>query len=88
MWQPGYSAKASLNFWLLVLTCASASAADLAPATPLPPLPWAQASWTGFYVGVGGGFSSLNKRSARPRSIFASFSVLERARREWRVGND
>jgi outer membrane immunogenic protein len=67
MWQPGYSAKASLNFWLLVLTCASASAADLAPATPLPPLPWAQASWTGFYVGVGGGLSSLNNKiDARP----------------------
>ena len=67
MWQPGYSAKASLNFWLLVLTCASASAADLAPVAPLPPVPWAQASWTGFYVGAGGGLSSLNNKiSAQP----------------------
>src|SRR5580692_7325152 len=67
MWQPGYSAKASLNFWLLVMTCASASAADLAPAAPLPPLPWAQASWTGFYVGAGGGLSSLNNKiNAQP----------------------
>ena len=63
MWQSGYSAKASLNFWLLVMTCASASAADLAPAAPLPPLPWEQASWTGFYVGAGGGLSSLNNKS-------------------------
>jgi outer membrane immunogenic protein len=62
MWQLGYPTKASLNFWLLVLTCASASAADLAPTTSLPPLPWAQASWTGFYVGVGGGLSSLNNK--------------------------
>jgi outer membrane immunogenic protein len=67
MWQPGYSAKASLNFWLLVLTCASASAADLAPAPPLPPVLWARESWTGFYVGAGGGFSSLNNKiDARP----------------------
>ena len=62
MWQPAYSAKASLNFWLLVLTCVSASAADLPLVTPLPPVPWAQASWTGFYVGVGGGLSSLNNK--------------------------
>jgi outer membrane immunogenic protein len=62
MWQPAYLAKASLNFWLLVLACASASAADLPPATPLPPAPWAQASWTGFYVGLGGGLSSLNNK--------------------------
>jgi hypothetical protein len=54
MWQPGYLAKASLNFWLLVLTCAAASAADLAPATPPLPVPWVHESWTGFYVGVGG----------------------------------
>jgi hypothetical protein len=67
MWQSGYSAKASLNFWLLVMTCASASAADLAPAAPLPPLPWEQASWTGFYVGAGGGLSSLNNKiNAQP----------------------
>jgi outer membrane immunogenic protein len=62
MWQHGRLAKASLNFWLLVLTCASASAADLASAPPLPPVPWAQPSWTGFYVGVGGGLSSLNNK--------------------------
>jgi outer membrane immunogenic protein len=67
MWQPGYLAKASLNFWLLVLTCAAASAADLAPATPPLPVPWVHESWTGFYVGVGGGLSSLNNKiSAQP----------------------
>ena len=48
MWQPGYLAKASLNFWLLVLTCAAASAADLAPATPPLPVQWVHESWTGF----------------------------------------
>jgi hypothetical protein len=62
MRRPRYSAKTLLNCWLLILTCASASAADLAPATPLPPAPWARESWTGFYVGVGGGFSSLNNK--------------------------
>jgi outer membrane immunogenic protein len=52
---------------LLVLTCASASAADLAPAPPLPPVLWARENWTGFYVGAGGGFSSLNNKiDARP----------------------
>src|ERR1700686_910747 len=67
MWQPGYSAKASLNFWLLVLTCVSASAADLAASPPPPPVLWARESWTGFYVGAGGGFSSLNNKiDARP----------------------
>jgi outer membrane immunogenic protein len=65
MWQPNYSA-ASLNFWLLVLTCATAAAADPAPAPSLPPVPPA-ANWTGFYVGAGGGLSSLNNKiSAQP----------------------
>jgi hypothetical protein len=50
MWRPGYLAEAIFNCWLVVLTCASASAADLAPAAPLPPVPWAHESWTGFYV--------------------------------------
>ena len=62
MWRPGYSAEVIFNCWLVVLTCASASAADLAPAAPLPPAPWADESWTGFYLGVGGGFSSLNNK--------------------------
>jgi outer membrane immunogenic protein len=67
MWRPRYSAKTLLNCWLVFLTCASASAADLAPSAPLPPIPWTRESWTGFYVGVGGGFSSLNNKiDARP----------------------
>ena len=49
MWQPGYSAKASLSFWLLVLTCATASAVDLGASPPPSPVPWVQPSWTGFY---------------------------------------
>jgi outer membrane immunogenic protein len=64
MWQPGHSAKISLIYSLLVLICATASAADLAPA-PFPPVP--RESWTGFYVGAGGGSSSLNNKiNARP----------------------
>ena len=59
--------KSIAQFLLLVLTCVSASAADLAPATPLPRVPWAQPSWTGFYLGAGGGLSSLNNKiSAQP----------------------
>jgi outer membrane immunogenic protein len=66
MWRPQYSAKMLLNCcWLLVLTCASASAADMANPPRFSPVPID--SWTGFYVGVGGGFSSLNNKiSAQP----------------------
>jgi hypothetical protein len=73
MWRPRYSAKTLLNCWLVFLTCASASAADLAPSAPLPPIPWTRESWTGFYVGVGGGFSSLNNKiDARPGPVPSS----------------
>lgn len=47
----------------------AASAADLptVKARPLPPPPLPVESWTGFYVGLGGGMSSLNNKiSALP----------------------
>jgi outer membrane immunogenic protein len=60
MWRAGCSTKASLSCGLLVIACVSASAADLATAPRYSPIPID--SWTGFYVGLGGGFSSLNNK--------------------------
>jgi outer membrane immunogenic protein len=58
--------NAHLLFCVAALTSASASAADMpapppAYVSPVPP------TWTGFYVGLGGGASSLNNRiNAQP----------------------
>lgn len=59
-----YLVNASLVFW--ALTSSSVFAADM-PKAPPPYVPLVPPTWTGFYVGVGGGASSLNNRiNAQP----------------------
>lgn len=45
-----------------VLASASAIAADLAAPPPVAPMTVSTDSWTGFYVGIGGGGSALNNK--------------------------
>ncbi|MGE9008188.1 outer membrane protein [Leptospira interrogans] len=56
-----FSAKFILHCLFSVLAFNSCVAADLAKAPPVPPITIGD-SWTGFYVGLGGGVSSLNNK--------------------------